>query len=675
MANSRNRFLTKSRYKLALECPTKLFYSGKRGEYEDTSVDDPFLIALARGGFQVGALAQSYYPNGNLVSDLDHTKAVEKTKELIQQENVTIFEGAFQFENLFIRIDIVDKIGDRIRLIEVKSKSYDPRDEDQIFDKKAISKGRIKIKSDYSKYIYDLAFQTHVFKLAFPNFKISNYLMMADKSASTTVDGLNQLFLLTTKEGRTSVTTKPGITESILGKKILCEVNMDKAIDAIHNDKDEGRPIADHVNQLPYAEEIKYLAKMYVADKKVATTPNSKCKDCEFRTHPIPPLKSGFSECWVTQAKLSEAELLQPFAFDVWDFRRADLMIDSKKFLMQDLCEEDIGLKSDPNEPGLSRTERQWLQIRSATARREGPFVDLGGISSAASSWTYPLHFVDFETAMVAIPFNKDCRPYQSLAFQFSHHIVSKDGNIEHTNQYLNMERGKFPNFEFIRELKKSLQNDSGTIFRYAHHENTILCQIFEQLKVSTEPDRLELMKWIQSITKSGKNSSETWVGPRSMVDMCDLVKSFYYHPSMGGSNSIKKVLPAILGDSPELQSRFSKAIYGSKEGIKSLNFKNWTWIRYEGNKLLDPYRFLPKVYGNIDATLLDKVMCDDELQDGGSAMTAYAMMQFTEMPDEERKALGNALLKYCELDTFAMVLLYEYWKEFVTGKRLPGAA
>ena len=57
----KRRYLTKSRYNLALDCPTKLFYSGKSKEYEDTSVADPFLMALARGGFQVGALAQSYY--------------------------------------------------------------------------------------------------------------------------------------------------------------------------------------------------------------------------------------------------------------------------------------------------------------------------------------------------------------------------------------------------------------------------------------------------------------------------------------------------------------------------------------------------------------------------------------------------------------------------------------
>jgi hypothetical protein len=55
------------------------------------------------------------------------------------------------------------------------------------------------------------------------------------------------------------------------------------------------------------------------------------------------------------------------------------------------------------------------------------------------------------------------------------------------------------------------------------------------------------------------------------------------------------------------------------------------------------------------------------ELKDGGAAMTAYARMQFEEMSDFERKEIRKALLKYCELDTMAMVMIYEGWKE-LTG-------
>ncbi len=53
-----------------------------------------------------------------------------------------------------------------------------------------------------------------------------------------------------------------------------------------------------------------------------------------------------------------------------------------------------------------------------------------------------------------------------------------------------------------------------------------------------------------------------------------------------------------------------------------------------------------------------------DELANGGAAMTAYSKMQFTEMSSIERDALAKGLLKYCELDTLAMVMIFEYWMD-----------
>jgi len=56
----------------------------------------------------------------------------------------------------------------------------------------------------------------------------------------------------------------------------------------------------------------------------------------------------------------------------------------------------------------------------------------------------------------------------------------------------------------------------------------------------------------------------------------------------------------------------------------------------------------------------------DDKLNEGGAALTAYARMQFEEMSEYERDEIINALLKYCELDTMAMVMIYEGWRDLV---------
>src|SRR5688500_18918375 len=115
------RYLTKSRFKLAMECPTKLYYTNKK-EYANQKLEDPFLRHLADGGFQVGRLAQCYFPGGVEVDTLDYDEALRQTDELLKQDNVTIFEAAFRHNNLFIRADVVVKHGDNLDLIEVKAK-------------------------------------------------------------------------------------------------------------------------------------------------------------------------------------------------------------------------------------------------------------------------------------------------------------------------------------------------------------------------------------------------------------------------------------------------------------------------------------------------------------------------------------------------------------------------
>ncbi len=255
-----------------------------------------------------------------------------------------------------------------------------------------------------------------------------------------------------------------------------------------------------------------------------------------------------------------------------------------------------------------------------------------------------------------------------SIAFQFSHHITFEDGRIEHKGQYLNTDRGVFPNYDFVRALKLELDQDNGTIFRYSNHENTFLNLIYRQLKYDTAsiPDRKELCDFIRSITKASSSSVEEWEGKRNMVDLWELVKRYYYNPTTNGSNSIKQVLPAILNSSQYLQEKYSRPIYGTPGGIPSLNFNDWQWIIVQDDKVIDPYKLLPKMFQDVSDNDFNLLSTDGELADGGAAMTAYSRMQFEEMDDYERGELRKALLKYCELDTLAMVMIYEGWKELL---------
>ena len=82
-----------------------------------------------------------------------------------------------------------------------------------------------------------------------------------------------------------------------------------------------------------------------------------------------------------------------------------------------------------------------------------------------------------------------------------------------------------------------------------------------------------------------------------------------------------------------------------------------------------NPYKHLDSI-----ATFLG--VTDDELErfdstykpegesiaNGGAALAAYTKLQFS--TPAEAKALAEALLRYCELDTMSMVFIWEYFHE-----------
>lgn len=733
------RYLTKSRFKLALECPTKLYYTKKK-EYIDKKMDDPFLAALAEGGYQVGELAKCYHSGGFDITSLDYDEAEKQTKELLnlQQEKIILFEPAIKFQNLFIRIDILiknqklnltnnnnknDNTKDiKFELIEVKAKSFDVSNLEVSNIKSSNSLFEVFLKKDgtilsnWRPYLYDIAFQKYVLSYAYPNTSISSYLMMTDKNAICDVDGLNQKFrIMRDESNRKGVKVSNKLSEEDLKKQLLIKIPVDEIIDTIISDK-------------KFIKMVNEFSDAYANDKKIFSLKQigSNCAHCEFKAtidDEKNDFKSGFKECWKSAFNWSDADFDDANILEIWNYRKKDSLINNNKIKLKDLVVNDIEPKTSKKN-GLSASERQWLQIEKVQKNDLTPFFDKAGISFEMNKWKYPLHFIDFETATVAIPFNKGRRPYESIAFQFSHHVVYQDGHVEHVGQFLETTPGKFPNFDFIRELKRQLEKDEGTIFRYSPHENTILNHIYLQLKnyENSETnetnetngnngnnadregvlDREELCSFIKTITTSTDSSTEKWAGKRSMVDLWDLVKKYYYDPYTHGSNSIKYVLPAILNSSKYLQDKYSKAIYGaddvqlgiSKDGaqknsfqnnfhknIKSLNFKNWTWIEFEASSLktgtiekevgnnftvIDPYKKLPKLFTDVSDKNLELISNDnDEIKNGGAALTAYSKMQFSEMSDLERKELSSALLRYCELDTLAMVMIYEAWREW----------
>jgi len=663
------RYLTKSRFKIGHECPTKLFYLDDK-RFGNNNAENSFLEALSEGGFQVGELAKVYHPNGIEIATLDKDAAVLETLELLKRPNVTIYEAAFRYENLFIRADVVVKKEQAIDLIEVKAKSFDPSEEEPFYNKSSLKKGDPKLNSEWEPYLIDVAFQSLVIQKCLPEAKLSSHLMLADKSAVATVNGINQKFLLEKdRSGRSRAITQPGTTAGGLGAPLLVKVCVDREVELLQS--------SNYLEEKPFEEFIGFLSDVCKEGKFVKPSVGAHCKSCEFRIDEKSKksgLESGFEKCWQDAKRISPSDFVKPFVFDIWNFRRAPKLLEAGKIWMAEVEIEDISPTPDRKKSGLSSSERQWLQVDKIRKSDPKQYIDAEGLATEMNTWKFPLNFIDFETTLAAIPFHVGRRPYEQIAFQFSHHTISKDGVISHASQFISTNRGQFPNFEFVRELKKCLSKNDGTIFRYATHENTVLCQIRIQLQNADVEDRDELIAFIESITEGQRDAGSTWTGPRAMVDMCELVKRFYYHPDTKGSNSIKKVLPATLNASPYLQKIYSDASYGSRS-CKSLNFHNWTWIqKNEHGEVVDPYKILPPIFDDLALEEMDSTISDGSIADGGAAMTAYSRMQFTQMSAKEADLVIQALLKYCELDTLAMVMIYQHWKHEVE-QRLQRAA
>lgn len=631
-----NRYLTKSRFKLAVECPTKLYYTGK-AEYANTNSDNEFLAMLADGGFQVGELAKLMFPGGIEITSKNVSEAIRQTSELLRQDSITLFEPAIVYQGYLVRVDVLVKRGNVLEVIEVKAKSYSG-------DPGSLSGKRKAIAGEMLSYVQDVAFQKFVIQQAFPQTTVSAYLLMPDKSKRASVNGMNQWFKVRRQGRDTQVLVDERALQPGLADSVLTCVSVDHLVNEVLNEPLEIPGGQGNLKQL-----AELWARHYAEDKRLPPMIGAQCGSCEFKAPLGSSLKSGFHECWKQVNGWTDTDFAEGTVLDLWNFRGKGKLIQEGTLKLKQVTEEDLKLTEHQYSP-LSIQERQWMQVAGlpAEAQEQGYFLDREGLASAMSHWTYPYHLIDFETAAVALPFHSGRRPYEQVAFQFSHHILDSDGTLRHATQFLCDAPGTFPNYAFVRALREALRHDQGTIMRWSHHENSILNAIKEQLLTDAEPpdDTDVLIEFIDSITKEGD---------RAMIDLADIARKHYFHPSTKGSCSIKKVLPAVLQSSAFLKATYSRPIYGSTHGIPSLNFQNVAWWRQDHDgKVLDPYKLLA---GELSDDLVED---NPGINQGGAASYAYLRLQFENLTSDERKTLRRGLLRYCELDTLAMGLVLQ---------------
>jgi hypothetical protein len=224
------------------------------------------------------------------------------------------------------------------------------------------------------------------------------------------------------------------------------------------------------------------------------------------------------------------------------------------------------------------------MQIEAALTGKE--FINPDGIRKFLEKISYPIYFLDFETMQDAIPQYDGAKVYAQITFQYSLHIKpSADAPYDH-KEYLAPSDGSDPRRALAEQLCKHIPKDVCVLAYNKQFEYGRICEL-----AALYPDLGDHLTNIAN----------------HIIDLIDPFRAGdYYVPAMGGSFSIKSVLPALFPGDPELD------------------------------------------YHHLD------VRC----QNGGDAMNIFPRIK--DMAPEEAAASREALLRYCELDTWAMVKVWE---------------
>ena len=276
----------------------------------------------------------------------------------------------------------------------------------------------------------------------------------------------------------------------------------------------------------------------------------------------------------------------------------------------------------------------QNMQIEAALTGKE--FVNPEGIRQFLDKLSYPLYFLDFETMQDAVPRYDGAKVYAQITFQYSLHIKEREsvstfvdaGKLKYTKtanyithrEFLAPNDGSDPRRPLAEQLCRDIPMDACTL---AYNK------MFEYGRIR------ELAALYPDLAPHLLNIAD------HIIDLIDPFRAGdYYVPAMGGSFSIKSVLPALFPDAPELD--YHNLDERCQNGGDAMTIFP---------RLQQMEQSLPKQgVQNRDGLL---VMAD-------SLMSLREQIRIR----EEIAACREALLRYCELDTWAMVKVWQKLKE-----------
>lgn len=615
-----SRTLSKSDFKLARTCEAKLYFRENR--YPDNRQWNPYLALLAEGGYMVEALAKAKYPNGvQLTYGRDPAAELARTLDQLQRDEITLFEATLLVGRRMARVDILQKKGNTVRLLEVKSKSFDANEHTaRVAGAFRGTTYPYRIRSEWVEKLEDLTFQTLLLEQLMPGVVVEPYLVLVDKTKRAAVDDVPSMFeLVLDGDGeiaRLQTARYVGAPESLALLDLLTEVDVREEVALLRGEVDVAALALEQRLDAPLSDYLPSLVR------------GGHCAKCEFRRDETNgssnDQRDGFVDCW---GSLADAKPHMLELYSIGTARAPDKsplvawMVGQSRAGLLDIPLDGL-VASVPVKPGgvAVRQRRQIEHTRSGE-----PYIG-PALRAKVQSLRGPLHFIDFETSRLALPYHAGMRPYGLVAFQWSCHMTSECRSTPRHQEWLN-DVDVWPNQLFAQSLRDAI-GDAGPVLTWSHFEATTLKQIVPEL-ARFGYDAPELVEWMTDVVA------------HRIVDLHDWARCDYYHPAMRGRTSIKLVLDALWRADPVMREQFI----------------GWTGLPADETR--GPYASLPPV--EIHGMMVD-------VHEGTGAMRAYQEMMYgADKRDREVRSKWAGLLRqYCALDTLSMVLILEHWSRAV---------
>jgi len=630
-------------FKKALTCPAKLYYYKQPELFPQKNDGNYFGTHTHNMRQKLKTLARIYYPGGTAIPADNSQMAHRQTIEELKKSQTILYNGQLIRGRSKIIQPIIDKQHETISLISVHLRvARIPVMSEVKIRKHAFGRWR--------RYLAELAFSKWVFEEYFHPKNIKCLLMVPNGNTRNEVAQAYHKLDLKKNDYELKNEIQKEFRQA---ENLLLKADVTKYVNEVLTQI--GLPVRTNtkLDKLPFKEVLKTLEELWTQNKQYKPPLDKRCKQCEFRipTNALSsPAKSGFACCWSDIVKqfneqANRHHILSLSGHGKQQFIDRDIYsitsIDTDKL---NLDEQQILSKNG----AISQAERQYFQVRKSQERLKTKEFVKKNLFYELVRWNYPLHFIDFEAAMLPVPLRQDGYPYEILVFQFSCHTLYETGKLVH-NEWIEAEPGVFPNFKMVRAFLELPDIEKGTLVQYSPFEKDAFKKIQKQFvgKNNLSEEDKPLAKRIHKIIS--RRDSRKDKGPY-FADMNRILTKFYYNYHMEGKMGIKNALEAMFKISPVLKQKYQKPVTGT-----NFNKKIWWQINKESGLVISPYNLL-----------------NSEIAEGSDAFAVYGKLQEQNISRKHRNRLIKSLRQYCELDTLAMVMIFEHWSYLRQGKKVP---